>query len=62
MRQKPARKNAHKERIFALHQNKTNFTYQKIRCDETENRIHELFAREQSDYKTELSKKGSHVA
>lgn len=62
MRQKPARKNAHKERIFGLHQNKTNFEYQKNRQSETGNKIHEICEEQGSIYKALLRKKGLYVA
>ena len=62
MKQKPARKNAHKERIFALHQNKTDFEYQKSGQDKSENKMRELCGEQESVYKTGLRKKDSHVA
>jgi|CXWL01.1.fsa_nt_gi hypothetical protein len=62
MKQKPARKNAHKERIFGLHQNKTNFDYQTSHRDEDENKVHEICGKQDFIYKTELRKKGFHVA
>ncbi len=62
MKQKTARKNSHKEKIFTLNQNKTNFDYQKAHQDGPENRVHECCAEHDSDYKAQLRKKGSHVA
>lgn len=62
MKQKPARKNSHKEKIFTLNQNKTNFDYQKTHQEGFENRVHECCAEGDSGYKAQLRKKGSHVA
>ena len=62
MKQKPARKNSHKEKIFTLQQNKRDFDCQKAHDDGIENRIHECCTKHDAVYKTELRKKGSHVA
>lgn len=43
MKSKPARKNFHKERIFGLHQNKTDFEYQKDRQARIREKAYELF-------------------
>ena len=50
MRSKPIRKNAHKERIFTLRQNRTDFDYSKDRQAEMDNKIHELCDKEEFDY------------
>lgn len=43
MKSKPARKNFHKERIFGLHQNKTDFEYQKDHQAKIREKAHEIF-------------------
>lgn len=45
MKAKPMRKNFHKERIFGLHQNKTDFDYQKEHQAIIQEKAHELFER-----------------
>lgn len=62
MRQKPSRKNTHKEKIFTLNQNKVNFAYQKMHQEGPENRVHGCCAGCNADQSSQARRKGAHVA
>ena len=61
MKQRPGRKNFHKERILSTKHNKVNFDFQRTHQSENANMIHEGCMKNDSVFH-EKQRKGSHVA